>query len=103
MHSLSAGQQRGAPAPGSCCDDGVRDRTLGGTALTLAHVNPVQLLVISAYLNGIAAAPFLVLVMLVSSNPAIMGEHAYCRLATTLGWASTAVMAAAAITSFAVA
>jgi NRAMP (natural resistance-associated macrophage protein)-like metal ion transporter len=77
--------------------------TLGGTALTLAHVDPVQLLVISAYLNGIAAAPFLVLVMLISSNRAIMGEHINGRLAATLGWATTALMAAAAITSFAVA
>ena len=32
--------------------------TLGGTVLTLIHVDPVQLLVISAYINGLGAAKF---------------------------------------------
>ena len=76
--------------------------TLGGTILTLTHVDPVQLLVISAYINGIAAAPFLLLVMLISNNHPIMGEHRNGRLAATLGWATFALMAAAAITSFTV-
>jgi Mn2+/Fe2+ NRAMP family transporter len=76
--------------------------TLGGTALTLTHVDPVQLLVISAYINGIAAAPFLILVMLISSNGAIMGEHRNGRLAAGLGWLTTALMAVAAITSLTV-
>jgi Mn2+/Fe2+ NRAMP family transporter len=44
-----------------------------------------------------------VLVMLISSNRAIMGEHINGRLAATLGWATTLLMAGAAITSFAVA
>ncbi|MDP9116015.1 MAG: Nramp family divalent metal transporter [Actinomycetota bacterium] len=76
--------------------------TLGGTILTLTHVDPVQLLVISAYINGIAAAPFLLLVMLISNNRSIMGEHRNGRLAATLGWTTFAIMAAAAITSFTV-
>jgi NRAMP (natural resistance-associated macrophage protein)-like metal ion transporter len=77
--------------------------TLGGTALTLANVDPVQLLVISAYINGIAAAPFLILVMLISSNRAIMGEHRNGGVAATLGWATTALMTVAALTSLAIA
>ncbi len=76
--------------------------TLGGTALTLTHVDPVQLLVISAYLNGVAAAPFLLLVMLISNSRDIMGEHRNGRLAGLLGWTTFALMAAAAITSFTV-
>jgi NRAMP (natural resistance-associated macrophage protein)-like metal ion transporter len=76
--------------------------TLGGTILTLTHVDPVQLLVISAYINGIAAAPFLLLVMLISNSHQIMGEHRNGRLAATLGWATFALMAAAAVTSFTV-
>ncbi|SDP29072.1 NRAMP (natural resistance-associated macrophage protein) metal ion transporters [Nakamurella panacisegetis] len=74
--------------------------TLGGTALTLAHVDPVQLLVISAYINGVAAAPFLLLVMLISSSRTIMGPHRNGRIATTLGWATMVPMTTAAITSF---
>jgi len=76
--------------------------TLGGTLLTLTRVDPVQLLVISAYINGVAAAPFLMLVMLISNNTHIMGEHRNGRLATTLGWVTFTLMAAAAITSFTV-
>lgn len=73
--------------------------SLGGTALTLTHVDPVQLLVISAYLNGIAAAPFLILVMLISGNRAIMGDYRNGRLAAILGWLTAGLMAAAALTS----
>lgn len=73
--------------------------TVGGTALTLTHVDPVQLLVISAYINGIAAAPFLIIVMLISSNRTIMGSHTNGKIATTLGWTTTLLMAVAAITS----
>jgi len=76
--------------------------TLGGTMLTLTHVDPVELLVISAYINGIAAAPFLLLVMLISNHRPIMGEHANGKLAATLGWTTCALMAAAAITSLSI-
>jgi Mn2+/Fe2+ NRAMP family transporter len=48
--------------------------TLGGTALSLLHVNPIKLLVLVAVINGVAAAPFLVVVMRVSSSKRIMGD-----------------------------
>jgi Mn2+/Fe2+ NRAMP family transporter len=73
--------------------------TVGGTALTLTHVDPVQLLVVSAFINGVAAAPFLVLVMLISGNRKLMGDHANGRLATILGWLTAALMAVAAAVS----
>ena len=34
--------------------------TLGGTVLSLLHINPIKLLVFVAVINGVAAAPFLV-------------------------------------------
>jgi Mn2+/Fe2+ NRAMP family transporter len=74
--------------------------TLGGTALSMLHVNPIRLLVFSAAINGVAAAPFLLLVMLISRDRALMGEHRNGRLAATLGWLTTAVMTAAAIAYF---
>jgi Mn2+/Fe2+ NRAMP family transporter len=40
--------------------------------------------------------------MLISNNHAIMGDHRYGRLAAILGWTAAALMAAAAVTSFAV-
>ncbi len=75
--------------------------TLGGTLLSLLHVNPIKLLVISASLNGVAAAPFLVLVMLIAGDRALMGEQRNRRLASTIGWFTTVVMAVAAVAYFA--
>jgi Mn2+/Fe2+ NRAMP family transporter len=42
--------------------------TIGGTLLSLVHINPIKLLVLVAVINGVAAAPFLVVVMRVSSS-----------------------------------
>ena len=71
--------------------------TLGGTALSLLNVNPIKLLVLVAVINGVAAAPFLVVVMWVSSSRSIMGDYVNGNAAKILGWATTAIMAAAAI------
>ena len=76
--------------------------TIGGTALTLVGVNPVKLLIYVALINGIIAAPFLILVMMIAHDRRIMGEHLNGRLALTLGWFTTALMALAALTYFAV-
>lgn len=75
--------------------------TLGGAALSLVGVNPIRLLVFVAVLNGVAAAPFLVLVMLISNDRKIMGDYTNDKLARTLGWATTALMTAAAVILFA--
>ncbi|GAC1444762.1 MAG: divalent metal cation transporter [Mycobacteriales bacterium] len=75
--------------------------TVGGTVLSAVHVNPIHLLVISASINGVAAAPFLVLVMLISGDRTIMKTRRNGRLATVLGWVTTALMAAAAVAYFA--
>src|SRR5450759_5242452 len=49
--------------------------TAGGTALSLLHVNPIKLLVFVAVINGVAAAPFLVVVMRISGSKRIMGDY----------------------------
>jgi Mn2+/Fe2+ NRAMP family transporter len=71
--------------------------TVGGTALTLAPVNPISLLVLVAIVNGIAAAPFLIVVMIISRNRPLMGENRNGGLAAVLGWVTVALMTAAAI------
>ncbi|MCU1362752.1 MAG: divalent metal cation transporter [Acidimicrobiaceae bacterium] len=75
--------------------------TLGGTALSLLHVNPIKLLVVVAIINGIIAAPLLVIIMRVSNSRDIMGEYVNGRLANVLGWITAALMAAAAVAFFA--
>jgi NRAMP (natural resistance-associated macrophage protein)-like metal ion transporter len=75
--------------------------TLGGTALSLVGVNPIKLLVIVAVINGVAAAPFLFIVMLISNDRKLMGEYVNGKLARVAGWGTTALMALAALVLFA--
>ena len=71
--------------------------TLGGTLLTLLGVDPIKLLVYSALINGLLAAPFLILVMILSDDRDTMGDHANGRIAHVLGWFTAVLMAVAAI------
>ena len=66
-----------------------------GAALSIVSSNPIQLLVLSAVVNGIAAGPFLVVIMLISRDKGIMGTYVNGRLANTMGWIVTIVMCAA--------
>jgi len=72
-----------------------------GMALNLAGANPIRMLFLSAVLNGLLAPPLLMLVMLVSSNPSIMGTRTNGPWLNLLGWLATAVMSLAAIAFFA--
>jgi Mn2+/Fe2+ NRAMP family transporter len=69
--------------------------------LSLLHINPIHLLVLVAVINGVAAAPFLVVVMWVSSSRRIMGDYVNGKAAKILGWLTAAVMAVAAVAMFA--
>ncbi|MHB8506592.1 MAG: NRAMP family divalent metal transporter, partial [Acidimicrobiales bacterium] len=75
--------------------------TLGGTALSLLHVNPIKLLILVAVINGVAAAPFLVVVMWVSSSRRLMGDYVNGHAAKILGWFTAAIMGVAAVALFA--
>ncbi|TQJ60020.1 NRAMP (natural resistance-associated macrophage protein)-like metal ion transporter [Arthrobacter sp. SLBN-83] len=65
---------------------------VAGVLISFFSNDPIGLLVFSATINGIAAAPFLVVTMLISRDKAIMGEYRNGWLATTLGWFTAAVM-----------
>jgi NRAMP (natural resistance-associated macrophage protein)-like metal ion transporter len=71
--------------------------TLGGAAFSIIGVNPISLLVIVAIVNGLAAAPFLVVVMLIARNHDLMGKYTNGRLATAVGWLTVALMTIAAV------
>ena len=71
--------------------------TLVGMAIAILEINPIAALVLSAVINGLVAVPLLVLVMLVSNNRAAMGERTNGRLVNVIGWATTVVMAVAAV------
>jgi NRAMP (natural resistance-associated macrophage protein)-like metal ion transporter len=71
--------------------------TLLGAAGNFFELNPVKALVWSAVINGVVAVPVMALLMLISSNRRIMGGFAITRLWWFIGWAATAVMAAATV------
>jgi NRAMP (natural resistance-associated macrophage protein)-like metal ion transporter len=69
--------------------------TIGGVIISFVASDPIGLLILSAIINGIAAAPFLIVTMLISRDKNLMGEYRNGKLAATLGWATTAVMVVA--------
>jgi Mn2+/Fe2+ NRAMP family transporter len=71
--------------------------TLVGMAINFLGINPITALVLSAVLNGLVAAPLIVLIMLVSNDRAAMGERTNGRLLNVVGWVTAVVMGAAAI------
>lgn len=70
--------------------------TVVGLILNYAGVNPISALVWTAVLNGFLAPPLLVVLMLVAGNRAVMGDRVNGPLLSVLGWATTALMFAAA-------
>ena len=68
--------------------------TLGGVLLCFTPADPVKELFWSAVLNGVIAVPIMVVMMLLASRKAVMGDHVIGSRLRWLGWAATAVMAA---------
>lgn len=71
--------------------------TIGGAALDVAHINPMKALYLSAILNGIIAAPMMVLIMRMASRPHIMGRFVLTPALKIGGWLATASMLASVL------
>jgi NRAMP (natural resistance-associated macrophage protein)-like metal ion transporter len=71
-----------------------------GIAMNLFHVDPIKALFWSAVLNGVAAVPLIVVIVLVAADSSLMGEWRSSRLARGWGWGTAALMAAATIGMF---
>jgi Mn2+/Fe2+ NRAMP family transporter len=62
------------------------------------HVTPIRALFVCAIINGVAAVPIMVVVMLMIANEKLMGRFALrSGLLRLLGWVATAVMFLAAV------
>lgn len=72
-----------------------------GLALNFAGFNAVSMLFWAAVLNGVLAPPLIVIVLLLTSNPAIMGARSNPRWLAVLGWITVAVMTLASVAMFA--
>ncbi len=68
--------------------------TVIGFGLAFTPINPIQLLIWSAAINGIVAAPIMAMMMLIVTNRAVMGRFTARPLLTYSGWTATALMGA---------
>lgn len=71
-----------------------------GVLLAFTPIDPMKALYWSAVLNGLLAAPLMAVMMLIASNPLVMGDLTLPPILKTIGWLATAAMAAAAIGLF---
>jgi len=74
--------------------------TLLGLLINFVGIDPVKALVYSAVLNGVAAVPLLFLIIKISRNEKIMGEHKSGPLSSLLLWVTFIAMGAAAVAMF---
>jgi NRAMP (natural resistance-associated macrophage protein)-like metal ion transporter len=75
--------------------------TLLGLGLDFTPIDPIKALFWSAVINGILAGPVMVVIMLMATNPKVMGQFTLSRRLRITGWLATAVMLLAAIGLFA--
>src|ERR1700685_2220770 len=70
--------------------------TLLGVALNFIGLNPIKALFWSAVINGVAAVPIMIVMMLMTSNKKITGGLRLPTPQKVIGWTATAVMFAVA-------
>ena len=75
--------------------------TMLGVSLQYVGIDPVRALYWAAVVNGVLAAPLIVMMMLIVRNPRAMGRLTLGPRATITGWFATLVMAGATIIFFA--
>jgi NRAMP (natural resistance-associated macrophage protein)-like metal ion transporter len=66
--------------------------TILGVSLNFLGLNPIRALYLSAVLNGIVAAPLMVMMMILTSNPKVVGEFKLPFPLKFVGWVATIVM-----------
>lgn len=76
--------------------------TAVGLALDFAGIDAVKMLFWSAVANGVLAPPLIVLIVLLTSDPTVMGDRVNPTWLRYMGWLSAVIMSAAAIAMFVV-
>jgi NRAMP (natural resistance-associated macrophage protein)-like metal ion transporter len=71
-----------------------------GVALDRVGLNAVKMLFWSAVANGVLAPPLIVLVVLLTTDPTVMGDRVNPPLLKWVGWLAAGIMTAAALAMF---
>lgn len=75
--------------------------TFLGALINFSPLDPIKALFWSAVINGVAAVPIMVMIMLMASRRRVMGQFTLTPWLTALGWLATAAMVLAAVGMFA--
>jgi Mn2+/Fe2+ NRAMP family transporter len=67
--------------------------TLAGTAISFSPLDPIKALFFSAVINGVLAVPVMAMMMLITSNKAIVGRFTVVGSRQIIGWLATSIMA----------
>ena len=71
--------------------------TLIGIAINFVHIDPIKALYWTAVINGIVAAPLMVVMMIMTANRKVMGRFTLPLPLKIVGWLATVVMAVTAL------
>jgi NRAMP (natural resistance-associated macrophage protein)-like metal ion transporter len=74
---------------------------LVGVALNFAAVDPIKALFWTAVINGVVAVPLIIVILLMSTQPRVMGQFVISGRLKYMGWLTAAVMSAGVIAMFA--
>ena len=75
--------------------------TLIGVTINFVGLDPIKALFWTAVINGVIAVPLMIVMMIMTTQPKVMGQFTLPRTLRVVGWLATAVMAIAVITMFA--
>ena len=73
---------------------------LAGLVIQYSPISPMKALFWSAVINGVVAVPLMVVILLLVSKSAVMGDYTASRPIIVLGWTATVVMGLAAVRMF---
>ncbi|WP_128915568.1 NRAMP family divalent metal transporter [Granulicella sibirica] len=71
--------------------------TLVAMAINFAGINPMRALVFAGIVQGFSTPPLMLLIMILTNRPAIMGDRVNGPVVNALGWVTTAVIFSASI------
>ncbi len=74
--------------------------TLIGIGIDFVALDPIKALFWSAVINGVIAVPLMVVMMIMTARPAVMGRFTLPRPLLLMGWLATAVMGLTVLAMF---
>ena len=75
--------------------------TVVGVGINFVNIDPIKALFWTAVINGVVAVPLMVVMMIMTMHPDVMGRFTLPRWLWVIGWLSTAAMALAVAIMFA--